>query len=75
MRPLAAVFVCPFKSALIAEVAGLRFVFPGLVVCSGPMTAVRTEVPDVAVVSTSIGFGHGVLCSFLKASGLHQSHG
>ena len=40
-----AVFVCAFKSALIA------------------------------VVSTSIGFGHGVLCSFSKVSGLRQSHG
>ena len=63
------VSVRAFGPALVAHVAGLRFFFAGLVVCFGPMTAVRAEMPGVSVLFASIGLCHGVLCSCWKVLG------
>ena len=54
------VSVRTFGPALVAHVAGLRFFFAGLVVCFGPMAAVRAEMPGVSVAFASIGLCHGV---------------
>ena len=54
------VSVRAFGSALVAHVAGLRFFFAGLVVCFGPMAAIRAEMPGVSVAFASIGLCHGV---------------
>jgi len=63
------VSVRAFGPALVAHVAGLRFFFARFVVCFGPMTAVRAEMPGVSVLFASIGLCHGVLCSCWKVLG------
>ena len=55
-----------FGSALVAHVAGLRFCVAGFVVRLGPMTAIRAEMPCIAIAFTSIGFVHGVRMLFLR---------
>ena len=61
---LAAVFVPAFRVALVVELARFRFFFGGLVVCCGPITAVRVEMPGVSVAFATRCGSHSVLCSF-----------
>ena len=63
------VSVRAFGPALVTHLARLGFFFAGLVVCFGPMAAVRAEMPGVAVAFASIGLCHGVLCSLWKVPG------
>ena len=56
---LLAVVVEAFGFALVADLAGFRFFRRGFVIHSGPMVAVRAEVPDRAVALASISHREG----------------
>ena len=70
---LLAFLIRAFSFALVANLAGFRFLSAGFVIGFGPMPAVWAEVPGVFVESASIGSCHGVLC-FLKVPGQLPSH-
>ena len=72
---LPALLVRTFGLALIAELARFRFFPTRLIICLGPMAAVRAEMPGVSIGFASIGSCHGVCVLFLwKGSGLFKSH-